>query len=214
MPGGGQLPMGGLTWVSTAATHRRQGLLTQLMARSLADIDRRGEPVAMLGASEGGDLRAIRIRDRDAAAGDVDRPAASPRSGPSSGRSPAACGSSTATQAFASRRGGLVALPSHPGRRGRPHRGVASIPLRRPSRSRAVSTARRSTSPIATATPSTGSRSSGTTASPAHNMRRRRARRDHRRRARRAVAHVAGRRPRRPDHVPRRFPSTIRCRTC
>jgi predicted acetyltransferase len=53
MPGGGQLPMGGLTWVSTAATHRRRGLLTQLMARTLADIDRRGEPVAMLAASEG-----------------------------------------------------------------------------------------------------------------------------------------------------------------
>ena len=56
------VPMGGVTWVSTAATHRRQGLLTQLMARTLADIDRRGEPVAMLGASEGWDLRALRIR--------------------------------------------------------------------------------------------------------------------------------------------------------
>jgi predicted acetyltransferase len=54
VPGGGQLPMGGLTWVSTAATHRRQGLLTKLVARTLADVDRRGEPVAMLGASEGG----------------------------------------------------------------------------------------------------------------------------------------------------------------
>ena len=41
VPGGGQLPMGGLTWVSTAATHRRQGLLTELMTRSLADVDRR-----------------------------------------------------------------------------------------------------------------------------------------------------------------------------
>jgi predicted acetyltransferase len=54
IPGSRRLPMGGLTWVSTSATHRRQGLLTQLMARSLADVDRRGEPVAMLGASEGG----------------------------------------------------------------------------------------------------------------------------------------------------------------
>ncbi len=52
VPGGGQLPMGGLTWVSTAATHRRRGVLTRLMSRSLADVDRRGEPVAMLGASE------------------------------------------------------------------------------------------------------------------------------------------------------------------
>ncbi|HEY4608501.1 MAG TPA: GNAT family N-acetyltransferase [Ilumatobacteraceae bacterium] len=54
VPGGAQLPMGGVTWVSTAATHRRQGVLTELIARSLADIDRRGEPVAMLGASESG----------------------------------------------------------------------------------------------------------------------------------------------------------------
>src|SRR6478672_3773402 len=54
VPGGGQLPMGGITWVSTAATHRRQGVLTRLMSRTLADIDRRGEPVSMLAASEGG----------------------------------------------------------------------------------------------------------------------------------------------------------------
>lgn len=54
LPGGGQLPIGGLTWVSTAATHRRQGVLTRLMQRSLDDIDRRGEPVATLFASEGG----------------------------------------------------------------------------------------------------------------------------------------------------------------
>ncbi|HSB88187.1 MAG TPA: GNAT family N-acetyltransferase [Ilumatobacteraceae bacterium] len=54
VPGGGQLPMGGLTWVSTATTHRRQGLLSRLMERYFADVDRRGEPVAMLAASEGG----------------------------------------------------------------------------------------------------------------------------------------------------------------
>jgi len=54
LPGGDQLPMGGLTWVSTATTHRRQGVMTRLMARSLDDVDRRGEPVAMLFASEGG----------------------------------------------------------------------------------------------------------------------------------------------------------------
>ena len=54
LPGGGHVPMGGVTWVSTATTHRRQGLLSKLMVRSLDDIDRRGEPVAMLSASEGG----------------------------------------------------------------------------------------------------------------------------------------------------------------
>jgi predicted acetyltransferase len=45
--------MGGLTWVSTATTHRRQGVLSTLMARTRADVDRRNEPVAMLTASEG-----------------------------------------------------------------------------------------------------------------------------------------------------------------
>ncbi|MEP7203801.1 MAG: GNAT family N-acetyltransferase [Ilumatobacteraceae bacterium] len=54
VPGCGRLPMGGVTWVSTSATHRRRGLLNKLMARTLADVDRRGEPVAMLGASEAG----------------------------------------------------------------------------------------------------------------------------------------------------------------
>ncbi len=54
LPGGGSVPMGALTWVSTATTHRRQGVLTELMARSLADVDRRGEAVSMLAASEGG----------------------------------------------------------------------------------------------------------------------------------------------------------------
>jgi predicted acetyltransferase len=53
LPGGAGVPMGALTWVSTATTHRRQGLLTKLMARTLADVDRRREPVAMLFASEG-----------------------------------------------------------------------------------------------------------------------------------------------------------------
>jgi predicted acetyltransferase len=54
MPGGATVPMGGVTWVSVAATHRRQGLLRRLMEAIHADIDERGEPVAGLGASEGG----------------------------------------------------------------------------------------------------------------------------------------------------------------
>jgi predicted acetyltransferase len=54
LPGGGQVAMGGLTWVSVAPTHRRQGLLRRLMDEVHADIDRRGEPVAGLLASEGG----------------------------------------------------------------------------------------------------------------------------------------------------------------
>ena len=46
--------MGAVTWVGVAATHRRQGLLRRLMAACHEDIDARGEPVAMLFASEAG----------------------------------------------------------------------------------------------------------------------------------------------------------------
>ena len=81
VPGGAALPMGGVTWVSVAATHRRQGLLRRLLAEVHADIDAREEPVAGLSASEGGiygrfgygvasqlrrvsiDTRAARLRD-------------------------------------------------------------------------------------------------------------------------------------------------------
>jgi predicted acetyltransferase len=54
LPGGSTVPMSGVTWVSVAATHRRQGLLTRLIEACHADTDERGEPVAMLFASEGG----------------------------------------------------------------------------------------------------------------------------------------------------------------
>ena len=53
VPGGAALPMGGVTWVSVAATHRRQGLLRRLLAEVHADIDAREEPLAGLSASEG-----------------------------------------------------------------------------------------------------------------------------------------------------------------
>lgn len=53
LPGGTTVPAAGITWVSVAATHRRQGLLTRLMAAVHADADERGEPVAVLYASEG-----------------------------------------------------------------------------------------------------------------------------------------------------------------
>lgn len=54
LPGGTTMPMGGVTWVSTAATHRRRGLMRQVVEAVHDDIDARGEPVASLGASEGG----------------------------------------------------------------------------------------------------------------------------------------------------------------
>ena len=77
MPGGSTVPASGVTWVSVAATHRRQGLVTQMMDALHDDATVRGEPIALLGASEGGiyerfgygiatQLRAISI-DRRAA---------------------------------------------------------------------------------------------------------------------------------------------------
>src|SRR4051812_34533323 len=38
LPGGGTLPAAGVTMVGVAATHRRRGVLTQLMARQLDDV--------------------------------------------------------------------------------------------------------------------------------------------------------------------------------
>ena len=50
---GGHLPAAGVTWVGVLPTHRRRGILRQMMAIQLADVRRRGEPVAALWASEG-----------------------------------------------------------------------------------------------------------------------------------------------------------------
>jgi predicted acetyltransferase len=52
VPGGGEVPTGGVTWVAVLPSHRRQGVLTQLMRRELDDIHERGEPLAILWASE------------------------------------------------------------------------------------------------------------------------------------------------------------------
>lgn len=54
VPGGAQVPAGGVTWVSVLPTHRRRGILTRLMAELHDDIDARAEPLAILTASEGG----------------------------------------------------------------------------------------------------------------------------------------------------------------
>lgn len=54
LPGGATVPMGGVTWVSVSATHRRQGLLNRMMRACHDDIEARGEPVAALFASESG----------------------------------------------------------------------------------------------------------------------------------------------------------------
>jgi predicted acetyltransferase len=44
--------MAGVTWVSCLPSHRRRGILTQMMRHQLDDIASRGEPLAGLGASE------------------------------------------------------------------------------------------------------------------------------------------------------------------
>jgi predicted acetyltransferase len=52
VPGHQALPAAGITWVSVLPSHRRRGVLTSMMHRQLADIRDRGEPVAVLWASE------------------------------------------------------------------------------------------------------------------------------------------------------------------
>jgi predicted acetyltransferase len=49
---GGELAAGGVTWVAVQPSHRRQGVLTQLMRKELDDLHERGEPLAVLWASE------------------------------------------------------------------------------------------------------------------------------------------------------------------
>lgn len=52
LPGGAVMPVAGVTMVTVAATHRRRGILRQIMARQLSDVRDRGEPAAALWASE------------------------------------------------------------------------------------------------------------------------------------------------------------------
>lgn len=52
VPGGTQIEVAGVTRVGVLATHRRRGLLTQLMTRQLTEARARGEAMAILIASE------------------------------------------------------------------------------------------------------------------------------------------------------------------
>jgi predicted acetyltransferase len=52
-PGGGTVGTAGVTWVGVLPTHRRRGILTELMRRMLDQGAERGEPIATLLASEG-----------------------------------------------------------------------------------------------------------------------------------------------------------------
>ncbi len=49
---GGELPAGGVTWVAVLPSHRRRGILTAMMRKQLDDLHERGEPLAILWASE------------------------------------------------------------------------------------------------------------------------------------------------------------------
>lgn len=53
VPGGATLSTPGVTWVSVALTHRRQGILRALMAEQHREFIAQGHPVAALTASEG-----------------------------------------------------------------------------------------------------------------------------------------------------------------
>jgi predicted acetyltransferase len=50
---GGTVPCAGVTWITVAATHRRQGVLTSIMRRQLTELhEQQREPVAGLWAAE------------------------------------------------------------------------------------------------------------------------------------------------------------------
>jgi predicted acetyltransferase len=49
---GGTAPAAGVTWVGVLPSHRRRGVLSELMRRQLEDVHGRGEPLAILWASE------------------------------------------------------------------------------------------------------------------------------------------------------------------
>jgi predicted acetyltransferase len=49
---GGELDTGGVTWVGVLPSHRRQGILRQMMRLQLDDLHERREPLAILWASE------------------------------------------------------------------------------------------------------------------------------------------------------------------
>jgi predicted acetyltransferase len=50
---GGKVAAAGVTMVGVLPSHRRQGILTKMMRRQLDDVKSRGEPLAILWASEG-----------------------------------------------------------------------------------------------------------------------------------------------------------------
>jgi predicted acetyltransferase len=54
VPGHRTVPAAGVTWVSVLPSHRRRGVLSSMMRLQLDDVRDRGEPLAVLWASEAG----------------------------------------------------------------------------------------------------------------------------------------------------------------
>ena len=109
------------------------------------------------------DLRAVRVRRREPAASDVDRSPARHNSGRSSDRSPAACGSSTATRRWLTCRMCGRGFTTHGSARSTaPTHGIGFCSMSAPNH--AIRSARRSTSLIVTGTRCTESTNSGTMA--------------------------------------------------
>jgi len=54
LPGGHRVPAAGISRVTVLPTHRRRGLLTEMLRQQVDDAREQGEPVAILFASEGG----------------------------------------------------------------------------------------------------------------------------------------------------------------
>ena len=52
VPGGASVPSAAVTWVSVRGTHRRRGVLTSMIGALCDDAVQRGEPLAILFASE------------------------------------------------------------------------------------------------------------------------------------------------------------------
>lgn len=57
MPGGQVVPAAGVSWIAVLPTHRRRGILTAIKQTQLDDAVARGEPLAILYASESGIYR-------------------------------------------------------------------------------------------------------------------------------------------------------------
>ncbi len=57
LPGGAIVPTAAVSWIAVRPTHRRRGILRQMMTYLAEEGARRGEPASILTASEGGIYR-------------------------------------------------------------------------------------------------------------------------------------------------------------